>query len=338
MTAERPLTDGTIALQNLDAQIEALEVYAGPDRAEAVEARASLVELLTLRGLIVGRIADYDRAERIAEELVRDAPADASAWVARAGMRCVFHRFEDALADFDRAELLSLDAEVAARERAAVFQGLGRYDEALALRMEAVDRRESFESIAALASLYAERGEVEAAEGRFAQSRSCYRGVSPIPLVQLDFQRGLMWMGEGDLGEAERSFKAAQRAVPGYAPALGHLAEVEAELGNLDSAVMRLRPLAESSDDPDYAAQLARILGDAGCENESRHWREVAAARYQELIARRPEAFADHAAEFWLAAGGDPDKALELARFNASIRDTPRARHLLAQATGARAS
>ncbi len=100
----------------------------------------------------------------------------------------------------------------------------------------------------------------------------------------------------------------------------------------------RLRSLAVSSDDPDYAAQLARILGENGREGESWHWRGRAAARYDELIASHPEAFADHAAEFWLAAGADPDKALLLAKMNLEVRNTPRARRLLAQAVAAKAS
>jgi hypothetical protein len=37
--------------------------------------------------------------------------------------------------------------------------------------------------------------------------------------------------------------------------------------------------------------------------DESLHWRQLAATRYDELIETHPEAFADHAAEFWLAAG-----------------------------------
>ena len=64
---------------------------------------------------------------------------------------------------------------------------------------------------------------------------------------------------------------------------------------------------------------------------------DVAAARYEELVANHPEAFADHAAEFWLAAGADPDKALRLAQLNVEVRNTPRARALLAQAVAAKA-
>ena len=215
------------------------------------------------------------------------------------------------------------------------FQAVGRYDEAFALREEAAARRASFENVAALVGLHADRGEIEAAERRYAQSRSRYRGVSPFPLALLDFQLGLMWMNECRLDDARRSFETARCRVPAYAPAQGHLAEVEAQLGEIDSAVSRLYSLAESSDDPDYAGQLARILADAGRDGEARHWSRLAAARFDELVANHPEAFADHAAEFWLAAGADPDKALRLAKMNVEVRNTPRARGLLAQAVAA---
>ena len=236
MIADRPLTDGSIAVLNLGAQIEALEPEVRVGRA-AVATRAGFIELITLRGMIIGRIADYVRAEEIAEQLVRDAPTDASAFVARARTRATFHRFNDALADLDRAVGLSLDAETVDGERAAIFQAVGRYDEALVLREQAVARRENFESVAALVGLHAERGEIEAAERRYAQSHSRYRGVSPFPLAVLDFQLGLMWMNEGRLDDARSSFDAARRRVPAYAPAQGHLAEVEAELGEINSAV-----------------------------------------------------------------------------------------------------
>jgi len=330
---ELPVTDGTIALLNLRAQIDGLE----PDVSlghSTVESRVGLIELITLRGLILGHIADYQRADDMAEQLVREVATDGTAFVARARTRAVFHRFTDALVDIDRAERLGFEAESTNRDRAAIFQALGRYDEALAIRKEAADRRASFENAAALVGLYAERGDSDAAERLYGESRRLYRGVSPFPLALLDFQLGLMWMNKGRLDDARTAFDAARRRFPAYAPAQGHLAEVEAELGQTESALARLYSLAASSDDPDYAAQLARILRHAG-RDESRHWSRVAAARYDELVASHPEAFADHAAEFWLAAGDDPDKALQLARMNIEIRKTPRAYDLVARAVAA---
>src|SRR5258706_9186096 len=231
---ELPATDGTIALLNLRAQIEGLE----PDIRlghSTVESRVGLIELITLRGLILGHIADYERAEGMAEQLVGDAPTDGTAFVARARTGAVFHRFTDALDDIDRAERLGLNAETTNGDRAAIFQALGRYDEALAIREEAADRRASFENVAGLVGLYSEIGEIDTAERLYAESRRRYRGVSPFPLALLDFQLGLMWMNNAQLEDARTSFDAARRRVPAYAPAQGHLAEVEAELGETGS-------------------------------------------------------------------------------------------------------
>jgi len=217
-------------------------------------------------------------------------------------------------------------------EQATSPHQFGRAEEALALAHTCADRRPGFTSLAALAVLYAERGEAAAAEPLFAESRACYRSVSPFPLALLDLQRGRMWLGQNDLQRARGWFAAAAHRVPVYAPAQGHLAEADAALGNADAAIARLRPLTVSADDPDYAAQLARILGRAGQVDEARMWRTRAAARYADLIARHPAAFADHAAEFWLGVGGDPQRALGLARLNAEARRTPHAVDLLARA------
>src|SRR5208283_1222830 len=218
MMDERPLTDGTIALLNLDAQIEAFEPEVRRGRA-SVETRAGLSELISLRGMIVGRIGDYERAEEIAEQLVRDAPTDPKSLLARARTRASFHRFKDALADVDRAEGLSLDAETANGERAAIFQAVGRYDESYVLREEAAKRQASFENLGALVGLLAERGEMEAAERQYRESACRYRGVSPFPMALLDFQLGLMWKNQGRLDDARKSFEAAWRRVPAYAQA-----------------------------------------------------------------------------------------------------------------------
>ncbi len=135
-------------------------------------------------------------------------------------------------------------------------------------------------------------GRSREAERLFTAARRHYRGVSPFPVAELEFRRGLMWLGERDLPAARAWFDAAVRRVPAYAPALGHLAEVDAALGAAEAAIDRLRPLAVSSDDPEYAATLAGVLGDAGRPLEAEHWRISAAARYDELVRRHPEAFA----------------------------------------------
>lgn len=329
--AELRTTDGEIAVANLQAQIEGEEKLAA-HRPLTVVQRAGIAGLVAMRGQFLGRIADYERAAEMAEALVLEMPNDPEAFLARAEARASLHRFTAALADLDEAERLGLRSGRLGSMRAAIFEATGRYDEALALRLPVARTRPDIRSLGALASLRAARGEVEEAERLFAEAPLHYRDVSPFPMAWLYFQQGSMWMREGKLERARELFEASQRRLPAYATARGHLGEVEAALGRTERAVALLRPLAQSSDDPDYAAQLARILSDAAQPEEAASWRAIAATRYDDLVRRHPEAFADHAAEFWLAAGGEPRRALRLAQTNLDVRPTPRAYELVMQA------
>jgi tetratricopeptide (TPR) repeat protein len=327
-------THGTIALANLAAQIDGLELHAVQGRLTS-RSSAELVDLLILRAHVLGRIADQERAIALAELRLREAPAEGLSFLSLARARGSLHLFEEALRDLDAAEKLGLEDAAAQAERAALLQAVGRYDEALVFRRAAVARRADFESVAGLASLHAERGETAEAESLFDESYARFRGVSPFPLAQLEFQRGQMWWGAGDPLRALDWFEAAWRRVPAYAHAEGHLAELEAELGEREGAVDRLRRLARESDDPDYAGQLARILDEDGDAAEADRWRARAEKRYEELISRHPAAFADHAAEFWSSAGRDPQRAVRLAKLNLEVRNTPRARALLSRTIAA---
>lgn len=328
---ELSTTDGAIAIGNLQGQIDGEERLAA-NRPLTLKQRAGIAELIAMRGQFLGRIADYERAEALANDMVRDAPADGIALVARARARSTFHRFDAALRDLAEAERLGFESRRIDSLHASILQATGRYDEALAFRKGVAPTQPDIDSLGAEASVHADRGDIDEAERLFTEAPLHYRDVSPFPLAWLYFQQGLMWMREGNLERAREFFEAAHARLPAYAAAQGHLAEVEAATGNRARAVELLRPLAQTSDDPDYAAQLARILAEAGQAEEARRWRDAAAARYDELIARHPEAFADHAAEFWMFAGGDAQKALTLAQRNLDVRRTPRAYELVLQA------
>ena len=326
-------TAGVIAVANLEARIDGQVARATRGRLTIAE-RAELVELIALRGHVLGRVADAELAADLAHELVAQAPTDARSFLARARTSGVFHRFTSALTDLDTAAAFGADRVELDAERAGIYQALGRYDEALAILRPAVDRHPDFGVRAALAGIHGERGEMDEAEHWFVAAMRSYRSTSPFPLAALELQRGRLWMDHDDLRRARVWCEAAVRRLPVYVPALGHLAEIEATLGESAAAVARLRPLAGASDDPDYATQLARILRDAGRTEEAQAWRDHAAARYDELLASHSEAFADHAAEFWCTIGGDRGRGLRLARENLALRPTARARRLVRCAHG----
>src|SRR5262249_7678270 len=88
--SELPTTDGAIALGNLEAQIDG-EQQLATYRPLTPKQRAAISDLIAMRGQFLGRIADYERAAALAEDLVRDAPGDALAFLARAKARAIFH-------------------------------------------------------------------------------------------------------------------------------------------------------------------------------------------------------------------------------------------------------
>ena len=222
-------TSGSIAVANLNAQIDGLTALLHPARsAHAATAPLTaadmtpLVDLLLLRGQVLGRIADYERAAGLAEAMVRDVPDDGAAWLARARTQATFHRFGQALADLDAAGGRGADRAALESERAAILQAVGRHAEALVLRRTAVERRPDFTTLGALAVLQAERGQVTEAERLFTEAPRRYRGVSPFPIADLDFRRGLMWQSRDHLHTAHHWFDAAVRRVtwprPGGGP------------------------------------------------------------------------------------------------------------------------
>jgi tetratricopeptide (TPR) repeat protein len=322
-------TSGTIAIANLSASINGFELR----RAEHAnfESLVALSKLLLIRGEVLGRIADYDRAEIIATEAFASTPDSGSAFFVRARLAERFHRFEDAKALLDRALAAGYSRQGIDVERAALLQATGQYEHALVLRERFAKENPGIHTLGALASLLAEMGRWTAAENSYAAALDADNGVSPLPCSQLLFEWGVSAMRRGDLDRAETIFSELDAILPAHVPGRGHRAEVALARGELDVAVALIAPLAETSDDPEYRAIYAEILaarGDSKAESEA----ERATAAYELLLARRPEAYADHAAAFFTGAGNQPERALELALFNRKLRDTPRSRRLLAKA------
>jgi tetratricopeptide (TPR) repeat protein len=186
-------------------------------------------------------------------------------------------------------------------------------------------------TLGALASLLAELGRWTAAESSYEAALQADTGLSPLPCGQLLFEWGVSAMRRGDLDRAESIFCKLDAILPAHVPGRGHRAEVALARGELDRAAALIRPLLETSDDPEYRAVYAEVLAARG-DSKARGEAQRAAAAYELLLARRPEAYADHAASFFMGVGGQPQRAVELAFANWEVRDTPRSRSLLGKA------
>ncbi len=322
-TAVIGTTDGALALSNLTAQIDGQERLL-LRRPGSVENLASLIELLEARAQFTGSVFDYRRVAQLGKRVLATAPRDPAARIAAASSQAALHKFPEAL-----ALLEGVDEPAARSLRASILQAQGQVSQSLLLRRAAV---REYANTKALGALAAAEPEVPAALQHFAEAEQAYRDTSPFPLAWIDFQRGLLFEKHARFEEARAAYAAAVARLPQYAQAQAHLAGMTAVLGNRQGAVAILRPLV-ALDDPEYAGQLS-LTADAA---EAERLRADAAARYEALLAQFPEAFADHAARFYLEH--KPARALELARLNLTVRQTREAYDLaLSAAIAARQS
>lgn len=323
-------TSGRIAVANLSAAIDVLE-RRRIDHAMFGEL-VTLSELLFVRGDVLGRIADQDRTELVANEAIALSPGPADAFYIRARLAQRFHRFEEARTLVEHALAASYPRHEIDAERASLLQATGRYDEALVLRERLANDEPGLQTLGCLASLLAEMARWDAAETCYAAALDADMGVSPLPCAQLLFEWGVSAMRRGDLDRAEAIFAELAAILPAHVPARGHRAEVALARGQLDVGLALITPLLDTSDDPEYRATYAEILAARGEREHAAREAACAAALYERLLARRPEAYADHAAAFFMGIGNRPQLAVELASANWKLRDTPRSRGLLARA------
>jgi tetratricopeptide (TPR) repeat protein len=322
-------TDGRIAVRNLSSQIESNEGALKRDPSR----RSSLTDLVSLyqtRAQFLGRIADYESMEQMAERRVK-AAADAEGFLVRAGARASLHEFAGALADVTDARKRKADPEKVEALEASILQATGRTNDALVQRRLLVKDHPDISTIGSLATLLGDLGRTGEADALFSEALDSYRDVSAFPVAWVSFQRGRMWEKSGEIFKAQAEYEEAISRLPAYAEPRGHLAAILFAAGHRAEAVELLRGVVHDSDDPQYQGQLATLLGRLGSTQEADALRTKAVAAFEDLLKRHPAAFQDHAARFWLDAGS-PMRAFQLANANLSVRQTGEAYELALQA------
>lgn len=329
---DRPTTSGELAASNLTSQIlsyeRALERVPGER-----SVRRALVGLLLTRAAFAGTFDDFERAAQLAEADVAAWPDDPSALALRAQVFSAVHEFDAALGDVAQAE-----GPTAVDLRATIALAVGGdLSEALLVRSAAAEAVPTFDNLAALAAVRAALGEFEAADALYRDALDAYGDVSPFPVAWVAFQRGVMWGERADRPDLARGlYQEAVARLPLYVVANVHLAELEAQAGDVAAAVDRLRPFVGATEDPEAMGKLASWLSDES-PTEAADLVSMAESSYEALLARHPRAFLDHASEFFMGPGADPARALALALANLDSRRDDRAWQIAIQAAlGAR--
>jgi tetratricopeptide (TPR) repeat protein len=324
-------TSGELALANLEAQLEGRLAYV--DRhPHDLGGRKQAVGLLMSRSRFTGSYQDFAQALEHAEAALDAHPDQGEAHALMASVLSALHRFDEALAELDRADALGVDT-LEARDVIDVARG-DNLEEVLARRLELAEAFPNYKHLTALAAVEGALGLYDDADASYLAALESYRDVSPFPIAWVAFRRGVMWSEQA--GRRDRGcalYREAVAILPSYVVANVHLAEIERH-GDPVSAAARLRRVVASTYDPEPSGLLGTVLGPTEPEAAAGY---VAAAeqRYGELLDHYPLAFADHAAEFFMGPGHQPARALDLALSNLANRPTERAYDLAIRAASA---
>ncbi len=319
-------TSPSIALENFSAQVEQLErlVKAEPDKLMFL---TSAVSAYLDKVTYFGQMSALERAIELAEQATKLNPKDAKAFLLRSSVRGAIHDFKGALADLDTAAKFGAEDFDVAPKRAVVAMALGRYDDAEPVFAAEVKRFPNLSTLALHAVCLGHMGKTAASEADFLAAEATYRDVSPFAISWLYFNRAEMWDRAGDPDRARALYGIAVERLPIFARATIHLSEL------LPPA--RGKPLVEkvlpTSDDPEVSSALF-LINDALAPGSGSEHLARASKGYDELMAKYPLAFSDHAAEFHLHATKDPKKATEAAKINIDNRKTAESYELYLEA------
>jgi tetratricopeptide (TPR) repeat protein len=318
----RDTTASVVAIANLDQQITQSRDEPGVE------------ELLLVRSRFLGDYEALDRASMLTEPRFETAQD----LLRRARTRSAAHRFRDALADLTAAERAGVKGNQILALRASILVAIGRAAEVIPQLEEDLSRHPGFASRSMLAGAYAALGRLNDADRLYVAALADLDTTLPFPYAWIYFARGLMWAEQGENPvRAEALYAQALTYLPEFVAANIHLAELEVARGDTASAMKRLARVVGASNEPEAQALLGALHIRAGDAVGSVHEISLARQRYELLLSRYPLAFADHAAEFYLGPGADPERAWALAQQNLANRETDRAVALAvkaAEATG----
>jgi len=315
-----PTTASAIAFANLDAQIDRQGDEPGVE------------ELLLTRARFLSDDQALDRAVALSESRA----GSGGELLRRARARSAVHRFQEALEDLEAAGMFGAPPAELLSLRGSILVALGRADEAVPDLEGSATRHPTPSVWASLAAGYASLGRFAEAELAYGEALAALDTTLPFPSAWIEFARGTMWAEQGgDPARGELLLRRAADQLPEFVAANVHLAELEAARGDLLAATARLERVAAHSRDPEALATLGVLHARAG--EPARGGCEILLARerYESLLARHPQAFADHAAEFYLGPGADPERAWMLAQLNLAVRPTDRALTLAIRAAEA---
>jgi tetratricopeptide (TPR) repeat protein len=322
-----PLTDGDIAVNNLDSarRNSWSRFWRDPLRPGIAEC---IVEQEQLTAQFVGDMGALDRLASLVQCLDRVGAESPRTTLIRAQIASMAHRFAEAKRYLDEAGAWGELSDAANRLSLSIDQACGiDLETVLEARRRMASKSQRLEDLVPLAALHADLREFDEADRIYQRALREYHDTSPFAVAWVCFQLGVLWgelVPEAQSSRADYWYQKAIEYLPRYVKARVHLAEVYLRFGRAREA-KGLLVAAIPSGDPEVHWRLSDVLAKMGRFADAEAQMETARSGFEALLEKHVLAFADHGAEFYSGSGNDGQRAFELASVNLMNRSTLRA-------------
>lgn len=231
-----------------------------------------LAQAYLRRARETGDVADYTRAEAAVQASLGASRGDNyTATALLASIQTVKHDFAAAAETARQAIALDLGAVPAGRQGPFAYAvlgdaqlGLGDYAAARETYEQVVAMAPGLTSFSRLAHVLEILGDVDGADLAWRNALSTDGGRLPENTAWANVQYGHFQFRIGRIDDAERSYRSALEALPGYVHALAGLASVHAARGESEDAISLYETAVRRQPLPEYAAALGDVYAATG--------------------------------------------------------------------------
>jgi tetratricopeptide (TPR) repeat protein len=275
-----------------------------------------------------GDLSHLTRAAEAVEKSLKAVPPEFNrAGVAmRVRVQLAAHRFEEARRSAEELRGLMPGKAYPLQVLGDALINLGDYEAAARTWKEMAAMDEDENALATeprFAQLDVIYGRVEQARERLAkaleQAQKAYP-PSPENVAWYRVQLGELAFKSGNWDAAQTHYDAALSAQPDYYAALDHMAELRGAQGKVEEAVALYTRVIERTHRPEFMQALGDLYAFAGKPNEAKSWHERACDAYLASVERGEVLYFHHLAGFYADSLNEPEKAVEWAQRDLTLR------------------
>jgi tetratricopeptide (TPR) repeat protein len=299
------------------AELSTADPFAAPINAERV---TRYVYRLYQRASLAGHLAQLSAVEPTIERAVRLLMNPGDLDLLKANVAFKLHK----LADVEAAlrAIPAADHCIEARLlRADLDFQRGRYREAEAGYIGAIEAERSWGALARLAYFRGKMGDLEGADWLYREAEDELTAKEMRSYAWLEVQRGFLAFSQGAYRTARSHYDRADSAYPEYWLVDEYKAELLGAEGRYAEAIEMFQELAFTSDRPDLQQALAELYEFAEQPDAARHWRNRALDGYLQSAQRGEVHYYHHLADYYADVAQDGAAAVTWARADLQLRE-----------------